>query len=70
MFSLSLIIQEADIQIAPMNKEQGEAPYSLQTGDCGEPAGPIHLSTEYLMGLHTRRDDMIVKYGPIGGLSK
>jgi len=60
--------ESAAIQVAAMNAEHGEAPYTHQPGHCGEEGNPVLISDRYLFGLMDSRDEMILKYGPIGNV--
>ena len=53
-----------------MDTEHGDAPYTHQSGRCGEEGEPILISDDYLINLMEIPDEMVLKYGPIGTILK
>jgi len=60
------VYDHASIKVAVMDTEHGDAPYTHQPGRCGEEGNPVLISDDYLIELMNNKDEMIVKYGPIG----
>lgn len=54
-----VIITQADVIVAPPNRVHRNRPYTVQTGQCGDPGTHIHLTPEYLLD-----DKYVEDFGP------
>lgn len=59
---LSDYFSSAHIRIDKPNPEYGDAPYTLQTGGCGEPGQYIHLTPNFVKNINGEIEE---KYGPL-----
>jgi calcium-activated chloride channel regulator 4 len=58
------MLQDAEIQFNLPNWKNGDRPYTVQFGGCGDPGKYIHLTPNYVMNFDS--DKSVFEFGPAG----